>query len=89
MNVTSLVHRIQIDLLLHGEQYQFYIKAAAVAVLFYVGYTDFRTGKIRNDVVLLLLILYVLFALIGRSWFNSVECRTRRSYVWGAAVVLC
>ena len=70
MNLTSLFHRIQIDLLLHGEQYQFYIKAAVVTVLFYVGYTDFRTGKIRNDVVLLLLILYVLFALIGRSWFE-------------------
>ena len=70
MNLTSLFHRLQIDLLLHVEQYKFYIKVAAVAVLFYVGYTDFRTSKIRNDVVLLLLVLYVLFALIARSWFE-------------------
>ena len=70
MDLASLFHRIQIDLLLHGGQYTFYIKVAAVAVLFYVGYTDFRTAKIRNDVVLLLLILYVLFALVGRSWFE-------------------
>jgi Flp pilus assembly protein protease CpaA len=67
MNLTSLLHQIQIDLLLHGEQYKFYIEIAVVAVLFYVGFTDFRTFKIRNDVVLLLLVLYVLFALISRS----------------------
>jgi len=70
MDLTSLIQRIQFDLLLHGEQYKFYIKVAAVAVLFYVGFTDFRTAKIRNDVVLLLLVLYILFALISRSWFE-------------------
>lgn len=70
MDLTSLIHRIQFDLLLHGQQYQFYIKVAAVAVLFYVGFTDFRTAKIRNDVVGLLLILYILFALIGRPWLE-------------------
>lgn len=72
MGLSDLVHRIQIDLLLHGEQYKFYVKAAAVAVLFYVGFTDFRTFKIRNDVLLLLLVLYILYALFGRSWFEIV-----------------
>lgn len=70
MNISHILSRIQLDLLLHREQYKFYVEAATVAVLFYVAFTDFRTFKIRNDVVLLLLVLYVLFALIGRSWFE-------------------
>ena len=70
MDLTSLLHRIQIDLLLHGQAYRFYIESAVVAVLFYVAFTDFRTFKIRNDVLLLLLVLYVLFALISRSWLE-------------------
>jgi prepilin peptidase CpaA len=73
MDLTALLHRIQIDLQLHGDQYKFYIEAATIAVLFYVGFTDFRTFKIRNDVVLLLLVLYVLFAFIGRSWIEILS----------------
>ena len=73
MDLTSLVHQIQIDLRSHSEQYKFYIEIALVAVLFYVGFTDFRTFKIRNDVVLLLLILYIPFALISRSWFEILS----------------
>jgi Flp pilus assembly protein protease CpaA len=70
MDLNSLHHQIQIDLLHHGEQYKFYIEIAVVAVLFYIGFTDFRTFKIRNDAVLLLLVLYILFALVSRSWFE-------------------
>jgi prepilin peptidase CpaA len=73
--VTSLLDRIQLDLLLHGPQYKFYIEIAAVAVLLYVGFTDFRTFKIRNDVLLLLLLLYVPLAIVSRScsWAEIVE----------------
>ena len=70
MNISHLLLQIQYHLLLHGTQYEFYIEIATVAVLFYVGFTDFRTAKIRNDVVLLLLVLYILFAFISRSWFE-------------------
>ena len=67
MNLAHFLQRIQLDLLLHGQQYKFYIEVTAVAVLFYIGFTDFRTFKIRNDVTLLLLALYVLLAIVDRS----------------------
>jgi Flp pilus assembly protein protease CpaA len=75
MGLTSLLYRIQIELLLHGQEYTFYIEIALAAVLFYVGFTDFRTFKIRNDVILLLLVLYVLFVPVAvygldRPWFE-------------------
>ena len=70
MHTAHLLERIQFDLFLHHQQYKFYIEIAVVAVLFYVGYTDFRTFKIRNNVLLLLLVLYVLLALVDRSLFE-------------------
>jgi prepilin peptidase CpaA len=70
MDLHSLYQRIQADLLLHGHQYKIYIEIAAALVLVYAGITDFRIFKIRNYVVLLLLILYVPFALVARSWFD-------------------
>jgi prepilin peptidase CpaA len=73
MDLTSLLQRIQLDLFLHGAQYKFYIEIAAVVVLLYVGFTDFRTFKIRNDVLVLLLVLYVLLALVSRSWVEIIE----------------
>jgi prepilin peptidase CpaA len=73
MDLTSLLHRIQLDLFLNGPQYKFYIEIAAVAVLLYVGFTDFRTFKIRNDVLMLLVLLYVLLAIVGRSWIEITE----------------
>jgi prepilin peptidase CpaA len=69
----ELFHRIQLDLFLHGAQYKFYIEIAAVVVLLYVGFTDFRTFKIRNDVLLLLVVLYVLLAIVSRSWIEIAE----------------
>jgi Flp pilus assembly protein protease CpaA len=68
MDSLQLISRIHFELLVHGQQYRFYVESAAVAVLFYVAFTDFTAFKIRNDTVLLLLILYVLFAFIDRSW---------------------
>jgi prepilin peptidase CpaA len=73
MEVTDLFHRIQVDLLLHGEQYGFVIKAVTVAVLCYVGVTDLRTFKIQNESVLLLAALYLLYALIFRSWYEVLS----------------
>lgn len=73
MNIAHLLTRIQIDLLLHGQQYKFYIEVAVVAVLLYVGFTDFRTFKIQNNVLLLLLVLYVPFALVDRSRFEILS----------------
>ncbi len=67
MKMTHFLDRIQLDLQLHGDAYRFYIQAALVAVLFYVGFTDLRTFRIRNDALLLLLILYVLFAIVTRT----------------------
>ncbi len=67
MDMAHVLDLIQFDLQLHGDAYRFYIEAALVAALFYVGFTDFRTFRIRNDVVLLLLILYLLFALVTRT----------------------
>jgi prepilin peptidase CpaA len=67
MGLTALSERLHSELLLHGPLYRFYIEAATVAVLFYVGLTDFLTFKIRNEIVVLLLILYALFAFVARS----------------------
>jgi prepilin peptidase CpaA len=67
MNISHFTESLQLHILLHGQQYKFYIEAATVAVLLYVGFTDFLTFKIRNDALLLLLVLYVLFAIVDRS----------------------
>jgi prepilin peptidase CpaA len=67
MDAAGLLHRIQIDLLGHEEQYRLYVKAATIAVLFYVGLTDFRTFRIPNETILLLLVLYIAYALVARS----------------------
>src|SRR5262249_61763487 len=67
MSFTALYERLQSELLLHGAQYRFYIEAATVAVLFYVALTDLLTFKIRNELIVLLLILYALFSFVTRS----------------------
>jgi Flp pilus assembly protein protease CpaA len=67
MDITHFLDRLRFDLQLHEHEYRFYLEVALVAVMFYVGFTDFRTFKIRNNVLLLLLLLYVLFALIART----------------------
>jgi Flp pilus assembly protein protease CpaA len=67
MEFMAFYERLQSELLLHGAQYKLYIEAATVAVLFYVALTDFLTFKIRNELIVLLLILYALFAFVTRS----------------------
>jgi Flp pilus assembly protein protease CpaA len=68
MSLTFLPDRSQIDLLLSNQQYKFYIEVAAVLVLSYAAVVDFFSFKIRNSVVLLLFVLYLLFALSARAW---------------------
>jgi prepilin peptidase CpaA len=72
MNISHLIEQFQFHILVHGQQYKLYIEAATVAVLVYVGFTDFLTFKIRNDVVLLLVVLYVMFAIVDRSRIEIV-----------------
>jgi Flp pilus assembly protein protease CpaA len=62
-----VVQTILLNLQLHEGTYKFYIEAALVAVLFYVAVTDFRLFKIPNNVILLLLVLYMLFAIVTRT----------------------
>jgi len=64
--------RIEAALFLHGAQYKFYVDAATVAALCYIGFTDLQSFKIRNDSILLLLVLYIVFALFPRSPFEIV-----------------
>jgi Flp pilus assembly protein protease CpaA len=68
MSLSFILDRSQIDLLLSSQQYKFYLEVAAVVVLVYAAVVDFLTFKIRNSVVLLLFVLYLLFALSARAW---------------------
>lgn len=56
-----------IELPIHGKWYQWCIEAATIAVLCEIAITDLRAFRILNSRVLLLLLLYVLFAAISRS----------------------
>jgi Flp pilus assembly protein protease CpaA len=67
MESTGLWHAIHVDFI-GSAAYKFSIEAAAVALLCYIGITDFRTFKIHNGSVLLLLLLYVLYAVGVRSF---------------------
>jgi Flp pilus assembly protein protease CpaA len=68
MSLIFLLDRSQIDLLLSSQQYKFYLEVTAVVVLLYAAVIDFLTFKIRNSIVLLLFVLYLLFALATRAW---------------------
>jgi Flp pilus assembly protein protease CpaA len=83
MDISELIYRIHLDLLQHGQQYKLYVESGVVAVLFYVGFTDFTTFKIRNDTVLLLLILYLIFAFIDRSWIEIFSDITLAAIIFG------
>jgi len=56
-----------------GEEYEFAIKAATLAVLFYIGLTDLRTFKISNLSVGLLLLLYALYAAAAGSLYEVIS----------------
>jgi Flp pilus assembly protein protease CpaA len=63
----ALLQGIQVDFT-HNEAYKLSVEAATVALLCYIGVTDFRSFKIHNSSVLLLLVLYILYAIGGRSF---------------------
>lgn len=88
MDPAGLLHRIQLDLLSHHEQYKLCVKAAAVAVLFYVGFTDLRTLRIPNETVLLLLVLYVIYVLIARSWVEILWNVVLGGIMFGVLLIL-
>ncbi len=67
MEVPQPLQQIRFDLWAEATSGKFYIEAAAVAVLCYIGCTDFRTFKIRNGSLVLLVVLYALCALLTRS----------------------
>lgn len=67
MQVTKLFNRIPIGPLFYTEYYKLGVEAVAVLALCYIGFTDFRTFKIRNENILLLLVLYVMYAVVARS----------------------
>jgi Flp pilus assembly protein protease CpaA len=68
MSLAFLLDRSPIDQLLSSQQYKFYLEVATVVVLLYAAVVDFLTFKIRNSIVLLLFVLYLLFALTTRAW---------------------
>lgn len=74
----ELLDWIQYHLPFHSEQYKLLVEAATIGVLFYAGLTDFRTFKIPNETVLLLLTLYIFYAPMFRSLnevlWNVVVC---------------
>ena len=69
---TQLLHAIQSELHLSGDAYPFWIKAAAVAVFCYIGLTDFRSFKVPNLSLALLLLLYVLYAAVAHPLLDTV-----------------
>jgi Flp pilus assembly protein protease CpaA len=71
--MAHVVQTVLFNLQLHEGTYKFYIEAALVAVLFYIAVTDFRIFKIPNNVILLLLVLYVLFAFVARTTSEIVS----------------
>jgi prepilin peptidase CpaA len=73
MEAAKLLNQIQLDLLVHREQYRLCIEAATIAVLFYIGFTDFRTFRIQNSSVVLLLVLYILDAVLLRSRYEILQ----------------
>jgi prepilin peptidase CpaA len=70
MKPVVLTDRILLDLQSRAGMYRIYVEIAALAVLCYIGVYDLRTFKIRNDAVVILFALYVLFAFISRSWLD-------------------
>ena len=59
MDAPKVLNTIQLDLLVHREEYKLSIEAATIIVLCYIGFVDFRTFKIQNLSIILLLILYL------------------------------
>lgn len=62
-----------IELAIHSKWYQWCIAAAAIAVLCDIAITDLRLFKIYNSRVLLLALLYGLFAATNRTPFEILS----------------
>lgn len=63
----------QADLLLHGALYKWFVEAAAIVLLAYIAVTDFRTFKISNKSIVLLLLLYGMYAFVFRSPYQILS----------------
>lgn len=50
--------------------YNWLLKGATIALLGHIAYTDFRTFKIRNSSVVLLLLLYGMYAFVFRTRYE-------------------
>lgn len=68
-----MLHTLAAELRLHSALYRLCIEGAAIALLCYIGFTDFRSFKIPNKSVLLLLLLYVPYAAVARSSWEIVS----------------
>jgi Flp pilus assembly protein protease CpaA len=60
------------------------IEAITVALLGYIGFTDFRTLKVHNWSIAALLVLYVLYAVIARSTYEIVFDVVLAGIIFGA-----
>jgi Flp pilus assembly protein protease CpaA len=67
MQIAELLHRFQAFLLFHDEFYELAIKSATVILLCYITLIDLRTFKIENRSIILLFVLYVLYAFVARA----------------------
>jgi len=72
-----------IDLLIRHEWYKWGVETAAVVVLGYIAYTDFRNFKINNSSALLLLLLYGVYALMSRSPYEVLSNLMLGAIVFG------
>jgi Flp pilus assembly protein protease CpaA len=67
MEVYESLQHLRIDFWAYAASCKFYVEAATITVLCYIGYTDLRTFKIRNQSLLLLLVFFILYAILVRS----------------------
>jgi prepilin peptidase CpaA len=81
MGAADLFHRLWHDLAPAAGWYQPTIKALTIALLCYIALIDLRRFKIANGSVLLLLALYILYAVAARSWHELLA-----SLIVGVAV---
>jgi prepilin peptidase CpaA len=64
------------------------ISVLAAAVLFYTAWSDLRHFKIRNDVIVVLLLLYVAHTLVSGRW-TSLPWNLGFAAIMLAALIYC
>jgi Flp pilus assembly protein protease CpaA len=67
MQAADFLHRFHVISVFHSEFYELAIKTATAILLCYVALVDLRTFKIENKSVILLFVLYILYALATRT----------------------